>query len=352
MQNKHSDGHFLMTNEAVVEAFFNTYPHQLCEQKLNDFYRIYVLANAEEDGKTIATDLLFYKDLMAMLQEVRTVLAQAKYLPIQLEPLFCEETITSLQGIVNLLKEAIPIGLIYNLSRSKDELDLMIVLEKSCVKPYEEFDGITALTALGYKVANCTIHNHGLLYKLLKQGHIFYNTACIESNLIYKKSTEELWVEIDSTLFEAGIKEAKILFESGMAKAKHFYCSAQHFIADEVYDMAMFMLQQTCELTYRCLLKVLRSRDVKCHSPIVLRKHIKRFAPEVIGVFSAQEEEEIAYLQLLEEAYVKARYTQQYTVEQSLISQLNQGVGLLQQKAKNLFNNKIQVLSKQMALSI
>lgn len=112
--------------------------------------------------------------------------------------------------------------------------------------------------------------------------------------------------------------------------------------------MAMFMLQQACELSYRSLLHVLRGKAVKSHSPTLLRKHLKRFAPEIIGVFSPVEEDELHYLQLLEEAYVSSRYHAHYHITSAIIAHLNERIGLLQQKAVQLFKLKMEVLAQKM----
>ncbi|KQB99478.1 HEPN domain-containing protein [Pedobacter sp. Hv1] len=334
-------------NDNVLAAFFDKYNKSQYTDKLWSFYRAHLLY-AERVNRTASTqDRAFYNDLLNVLQHCKQLkdhidIAQ----PIKLQPYFVENSLVSLEGVIELIKRAIPVGIIYNLSRSADELDLVVVLEKNCTKAYQEFEDLLDLAQLGFKKGQCTVHSYGLLHHLINNGHVFYNTACVARNVIYQKNNEVLFNPASSCLFEKIKLEAETQFKVGMDKALHFYEGAQLYIKNGLDDIAMFMLQQACELTYRCLLHVLRGKGVKSHSPMLLRKHLKRFAPEIIGVFSPIEEEEIKYLQLLEDAYVNSRYNQHYKIAHTSIVHLNNSVALLQQKATHLFQYNMDILDR------
>jgi len=330
-------------DENYIPQFFENYSPSLIQEKICSFFKAKMSIAEPTATATIAEDVIFYKDLMRMVDSL-------KYLAFQqpicfITPSFTERTLVSVEGVVNLIKQAIPVGLIYNLSKSKDELDLIVVLEKSCTTAYNEFESIIDLALLGYQKGTCTVHNYGLLNTLISNGHIFYATACIKQHIVYRKSTDELFAPVDAEVFQAAKAMAQCLFKSGMEKATSFYKGAQNYFDQGENEMAIFMLHQACELTYRCLLNVLRGKEVKCHSPGVLRKHLKRFAPEIIGVFSLNEDVELEYLQVLEEAYVKSRYNLSYRIDLELITLLNEKVGLLQLKAHELFGDRMDVLA-------
>jgi HEPN domain-containing protein len=256
-------------------------------------------------------------------------------------PSFCEYTLVSMEGMVNLIKQAIPIGMIYNLSKKKKQIDLIIVLEKNCTKAYSEFERIIELLMLGFENGTCTIHNYGLLNSQLSKGHLFYTSVCVAENLIYRKNTEEIFCSPNEEIIAMRREESALLFNAGLQRAVSFYEGAHYYLEKNTLEMAMFMLHQACELAYRCLLNVLRGKDLKCHSPAILRKHVKRFAPEVIGAFSKSEEEELYYLQLLEDAYIQSRYELNYSIDQETVVYLNEKVGLLLERTKELFGNRI-----------
>lgn len=254
-------------------------------------------------------------------------------------PIFEECTLISMEGIVNLLKHAIPVGMIYNLGRPTGNIDLMVVLERNCTTAYAAFENVIDLTLLGQEEMTCTIHNYGLLNAQLSNGHVFYNRVCVPENLIYRKNSEEIFRPVALEKLMLAKEQAAFQFNLGIQKAIHFYNGAQFYLDQHILDTTMFMLHQSCELTFRCLLNTLRGKDIKCHSPAVLRKHIKRFAPEMIGIFSAIESEELYYLQLLEDAYIQSRYQLDYDIDSETVLFLNERIGILQKTAMHLGNS-------------
>ena len=328
--------------EKYIHQFFENYPPALIEERIWGFCKSKVLSSTAIEVDTLVESVTFYEGLIYIISNLRRLVNQYD-LPCLIAPSFTEQTLVSVEGVVNLIKQAIPVGVIYNLSKVKEELDLIIVLEKSCARAYNEFESIIDLATLGYQQGTCTVHNYGLLNTLMSKGHIFYATACIEENVVYRKSTDEVFPVADPEQVEITKAMVSRLFKGGMEKAENFYDGAQHYFNDGENEMAIFMLQQTCELTYRCLLNVLRGKDLKCHSPAILRKHLKRFAPEIIGVFSMNEAAELEYLQVLEEAYVKSRYQPNYKIDQELIGLLNDKVGLLQERAFELFEKRMAI---------
>lgn len=338
----HRVGEDVLDGQNVVKLFFQRYPGEFVENKLWEFYCCKSMIGEPFDYGSPPEDLRFYEDLLGVIQQLKQLDGHGR-VPTLIAPAYYEHTMVCLEGVVDLIKRAIPVGMIYSLSKGTQALDLIVVLEKSCNTAYDEFEDIVDLSVLGYPDGICTVHNYGLLHSLISKGHFFYATACIEEHLVYRKSSEafpkfNFTVEMKLTMEE--------LFRQGAQKASCFYSGAQHYCEAGEYEMAMFMLQQTTELTYRCLLNVLRGRDVKCHSPSALRKHLKRFAPEVIGLFSEDEDTELLYLQVLEDAYVKSRYQSEYRADGGLTLFLNERIGVLLDRARDLFSARLKILDE------
>ncbi|WP_410220235.1 HEPN domain-containing protein [Pedobacter sp.] len=261
---------------------------------------------------------------------------------------FSEHTLVSFDGIVSLLKQAIPIGTIYNISGKKDKLDLIIVLEKCCGKSLETFENVIDMSLLGYPDSVCTLHTFGYLKQQMLEGNFFYSSVCIEKNVVYRKSTAELLPCPCFKIYEVMVARCKHVFDAEMKKASSFLSGAINYIDTGSYELAVFMLQQTAELTYRCFLNIMRGKDIKCHSLIVLRRNLKRFAPYLIGIFSADEKEELHDLEILEKGYCDARYNREYTVTEETVSSLYQKVSMLHQQAFILFADKIKDLQDEL----
>ncbi|WP_199118124.1 HEPN domain-containing protein [Pedobacter sp. ASV28] len=329
----------------IVELFFDKYTHSDIYHKLSSLYRLYrTQSNVTEAA--LCDQQNFLESLMDLLRSMSAISQDVKGIhDISKFAFRAEYTVMSLNGIISLLKEAIPIGTIYNISKSIQKPDLIIVLEKSCTKCYEEFEDMLSLSLLGYPDGVCTIHSYGSLCHQINTGNFFYNSVCIEDNIVYRKDNEVIVKKFSPELFVKIRLNIESIFKADMERVAGFLKGADYYLGIQGCTMPVFMLQQACELTYRCLLNVLKGKDIKCHSLYVLRKNVRRFAPEIIGVFSMVEEEELAFLKLLEEGYTKARYQREYEVDRSTILFLRDKLRELYQKVIHLFDYKMESFS-------
>ncbi len=250
-----------------------------------------------------------------------------------------ELTTINLDGVVSLLKQAIPIATIYNLSKSKSVLDLIIVLEKRCGKALDTFENVIDMSQLGYQQSFCTLHTFSYLSQQICEGNFFYSSVCIEENVIYRKVVSEKLPLPNPQVCKSKEIHLNQLFKIEMGKACSFFEGGNYFIGNNCFELAVFMLQQAVEFTYRCFLNLMRGKDIKCHTLCLLRRNVQRFAPNLIGVFSENEEEELSYLHILEKGYCDARYDRTYIVDRDMVILLRQKVWELHSRAFDLFAN-------------
>ncbi|WP_293299182.1 HEPN domain-containing protein [Pedobacter sp. UBA4863] len=259
---------------------------------------------------------------------------------------FNEFTKVNFEGVINFLKQTVPIGSIYNLSRNPQSLDLMVVLEKSCGEALANFEDLVDIAFLGYPNSVCTLHSYGGLNQQLLSGSLFYSWACNDENIVYRKSNAETLAKTSVETYLAKKSYYNRLFKIEMIKACSFLDGATHFMALNRFELAVFMLQQAVELTYRCFLNLMRGKDIKCHELYVLRRNIKRFAPTLIGVFSDNEEEELHYLDVLGKGYCDARYNREYKIGKDRVIFLHQKVKALHSRSFELFASMMLKLDK------
>ena len=258
-----------------------------------------------------------------------------------------EFTLFSLDGVVSLLKQAIPIGSIYNLSKNRKVLDLIIVLEKGCTRKLDTFEDVMDMSLLGYDHSFCTLHTFGHLNQQICKGDLFYSTACVEENLIYMNSISQKLPSPSAQVYQKKNSYFNEVFKIEMSKASSFLKGASYYANHINLELSVFMLQQAVELTYRCFLNLLRGKDMKSHSLSTLRRNIIRYAPKLIGVFSEKEEEELFYLDLLEKGYCEARYNRAYRADKDTVAWLLQKVWELHSKAFDLFANMMIAMGRE-----
>lgn len=338
---KHLNAEF-SHHKSVVENFFENYPETQWKQRLWRFYKGFMFyCEHEMNGAFCFEDLTFFEKTIAVLGSFNQIqnrfsrtITENNDLPDAFSK--CPE---NLKPLIYFITSVVPIEYVYCFSQTEHSIDLMIVLDRNCVQPFSELEPVLSLASLGFPTVECSLHVYSKMMDLLQKGHVFYSYACAEQHLVYVKPESLLLPTVSMETYQKIVEEAKQKFDVNIERAIQFYKGAQICIDEGSYCMAAFMLQQACELTYRTLLLVLRGKDIKCHALTVLRKHVRRFAKGIIGVFSIDEEQEQCYLGLFEDAYVKARYEQDYSIAEKDLLFFMQGVGRLQEKAVDVIHN-------------
>ncbi len=93
--------------------------------------------------------------------------------------------------------------------------------------------------------------------------------------------------------------------------------------------LATFMLQQSVELCLRSLILAYTGMECKTHSVSVLKKHIARYAPELLSYLPGGSDEEERLLYILERAYLDGRYDDGFEVHPQHLGILATRSGLL-----------------------
>ena len=101
------------------------------------------------------------------------------------------------------------------------------------------------------------------------------------------------------------------------------------------------MLQQATELCFRSMSWALLSLDKRTHSISGLMKLNRRLAPQMNAVFPCDSKEEDRLLQLLEDAYIDARYKKDYEIAEDDGLILIARAGDLLELTKQIFDEKL-----------
>ena len=143
--------------------------------------------------------------------------------------------------------------------------------------------------------------------------------------------------EVFAKRHAASIKQKiRANFKQYIQKALDFSETAGYLVDRRPSDITLFLLHQAAELTYRGILNHLNGYDKKIHEIRALKKYIRRCAPESGGIFTDDTEEESRLLSLLESAYLKARYEQEFRPSKEGISNLFERVTTLQEAAVHI----------------
>jgi HEPN domain-containing protein len=219
-------------------------------------------------------------------------------------------------------------------------IDLLIIISGKSTVPFTELEPILEMVYLKDQRVSCSLHNESHLLEGLRNGHIFYSLNCIPENLVYDDKTVSYPVTTPEALLDMK-KQVQEKFAKAFERALHFHESAFFLYQEHPSPIILFMLHQAVELTYRGILQSLNGYDKKTHEIRALKKHVRRCCPLLNTVFPDNTEEEKHLLNILENAYLNARYGEQSNIPEDDLVILFQKVELLHAIAKEIVAEKI-----------
>jgi HEPN domain-containing protein len=111
-------------------------------------------------------------------------------------------------------------------------------------------------------------------------------------------------------------------FEEPFASAKGFYTAHKHMFDDGGYKLAAFMLNQSAEFAYKTVLLVFGNECPQEHHLDILGDLAADYCPELKGIIPREGKEEEKLFELLDYAYIGARYDRGYKITQDQLQQL------------------------------
>lgn len=181
-------------------------------------------------------------------------------------------------------------------------------------------------------------------------------------------NTVNRYLEVNRYFFTDIVKEGIMLYDSGkykLGKPRQLSFKEIRDIAqkefDELYPYACgllegvkefylpkkqnkisaFLLHQTCEKLYNCILMVFTNYRPKNHRIQDLGGQVKRFSMELATVFPQNTENEKVCFDLLCRSYIEARYNKDFTISQEQLEYLISRAGLLKDITRRLCTKKI-----------
>jgi len=219
-------------------------------------------------------------------------------------------------------------------------IDLLIIMSGKNSVPFIELEPILEMPYVKNQRVSCSLHSEDNVLEGLRNGHIFYSLNCIPEKLVYDDKTTQYPTTTPEALQEAK-NRLKEKFTQAFEKSQHFYESAVSLHKSHPSQIIAFMLHQATELTYRGILQSLNGYDKKTHEIRAFKKHIRRCAPSLNTVFPDNTEEEKRLLDILEKAYLSARYEDQYEIQENDLDVLFTKVKQLQATAKEIVEEKL-----------
>ncbi len=206
---------------------------------------------------------------------------------------------------------------------------LLIVMPVTNLKKFDTLETIIELCKYKDATIYTSIYHSAEWQSYAERGFLFYSGLCKPEFVVYESADAPPLPEPDEKAVQSAIEEAKQVFHKGQRRAAQFGRQALELAVAEQRSLALFMFQQSIELSLRSFILAITGRECRTHSVAVLNKHLSRYAPELCGFFPGGNDLEDSLLRLLERAYTDARYDPQFEVPVQYLELISNRVPLL-----------------------
>jgi len=199
----------------------------------------------------------------------------------------------------------------------QSDLDLLIVVSHEDLTDIADYwyiaeDRIARDPAIARPV-NIIVHSLHEVNTALKRGEYFWTDIARDGVAIYKLPCHPLATPMPLSAADA-YRMAREYFDEWNESAADFEQSAADAIERGKSKLAAFLLHQTTERLYICLLLVRTLYFPRSHNIKFLRSLAEDKEPRLVGAWARESRQDRSRFERLKRAYVEARYSASYAI--------------------------------------
>ena len=175
----------------------------------------------------------------------------------------------------------------------------------------------------------------------LEQGQYFFTEICKDGVIVYDSGMFKLARRRKLKPAEAK-QNAQASFDEAFTSAKHFYEGYEFHLSKHHYKEAAFSLHQATEFSYKTVLLVFGGECPQEHHLDILGDLADDYFPELAGILPRQSDEQKELFELLDYAYIGARYDMEYKITKEQLEQLAACVQKLHEVTEKICKEKIE----------
>ena len=202
-----------------------------------------------------------------------------------------------------------------------------------------------AITKTIHVPVNYILHTLQEVNDGLAHGRYFFMDVKRDGVVVYQADQTELHEPKPKTP-EQALKMAKGYFEEWYPAALRKHKLAHDAVAQDFNKEAAFLLHQTVETLYHCVLLVCTFYTPHVHNLAFLRSQAELIDRRLIDAWPREARRERGMFEKLKEAYVKARYSSHYKISAEELAWLSERVEELGRIVMALCNDRIAQLEK------
>ncbi|RWG78388.1 MAG: HEPN domain-containing protein [Mesorhizobium sp.] len=169
------------------------------------------------------------------------------------------------------------------------------------------------------------VHSRREVNTALKEGQYFFVDIRREGIVLYELDDEPLANPIPAKPADA-VRLANEYFGDRLPHARVFAKTAGFLLGESNLKEAAFLLHQSIEQAYATLLLVLTNYSPPSHNIKFLRGLAEDQAQHLAEVWPRDHQRFVAWFNIINEAYVKARYSRHFEITEEALSWLSERV--------------------------
>ena len=235
----------------------------------------------------------------------------------------------------------------------QSDFDLLVIVNNDKLTDRAEF-WATAEDRLNRELAitktlrtpvNFIVHTLQEVNDGLAHGRYFFMDVARDGIALYESEPTELHQPKPKTPPQA-LAMAREYFQEWLQKAQSGFKGFHFYLSQGEVNDAAFLLHQTTERLYHCVLLVCTFYTPHVHNLGFLRTQAERIDPRLIDAWPRDQRGDRSRFEKLKEAYVKARYSKHYRISAEELAWLGERVEVLGQAVQVICEERIAALEQ------
>ena len=192
------------------------------------------------------------------------------------------------------------------------------------------------------------VHSRREVNTYLKEGQYFFSDIRKEGIILYELDDEPL-AEPQPLSPVDRLRVAREHFEQRSTTARNLKTLAMSAIQAGMTNEAAFLLHQSLEQAYSCVLLTLTNYGPPSHNIKFLRSLAEEQDRRLAEAFPRDQHRERAWFNTLNEAYVKARYSKHYEISEEALLWLGERTAILLALVKSACSEHLKSLESSLS---
>ncbi|WP_313614764.1 nucleotidyltransferase and HEPN domain-containing protein [Agrobacterium sp.] len=190
------------------------------------------------------------------------------------------------------------------------------------------------------------VHGAREISNFLHDGQYFFVDLAREGIVLYEFDDRPLAEPKPLSPVDA-LRVAEEHFAKQFRNAVDFLKGSKFFVQEENLSLATFNLHQSVETTYSCYLLTLTNYSPASHNLKFLRGLSEDRDRRLVDIWPRDHQRFTAWYNILNEAYVKARYSKQFEISEEALAWLQQRTAELHTLVETLCREHIEKLRRE-----